>query len=79
MIVALAAYIGYCIGYFIIQVVFRTLLLMGMALFIMLKYIVKMIVWVAKVLGIIASLAYTKAYLLYQNRNNAQEERAFVR
>lgn len=52
---------------------------MGMALFIMLKYIVKMIVWVAKVLGIIASLAYTKAYLLYQNRNKAQEERAFVR
>mgnify|MGYP000195935717 FL=1 len=79
MIVALAAYIGYCIGFFIIQVVFRTLLLMGMALFVMLKYSVKMIVWTGKLLGIIASLVYTKAYLLYQSRFKAQEERAFVR
>ena len=38
MIFALAAYIGYCIGYFMIQVVFKTLLLIGMALFVMLKY-----------------------------------------
>lgn len=51
---------------------------MGMALFVMLKYSVKMIVWTAKVLGIIASLAYTKLCLLYQNRYKAQEERAFV-
>ena len=79
MIVALAAYIGYCIGFFIIQVVFRTLLLVGMALFVMLKYSVKMIVWTGKLLGIIASLVYTKAYLLYQSRFKAQEERAFVR
>lgn len=78
MIFALAAYIGYCIGYFMIQVVFKMLLLIGMALFVMLKYSVKMIFWMAKVLGIIVSLVFTKACILYQSRCKAQEDRAFV-
>ena len=78
MIFALAAYIGYCIGYFMIQVVFKTLLLIGMALFVMLKYSMKMIFWTAKVLGIIVSLVFTKACILYQSRYKAQEGRAFV-
>ena len=67
MIFALAAYI-----------VFKTLLLIGMALFVMLKYSVKMIFWTAKVLGIIVSLVCTRACILYQSRYKAQEGRAFV-
>ncbi len=78
MIIALAAYIGYCIGFFTIQVVFRTFMLIGMALVVILKYSVKVIVWSAKYLGITASLAFTRACILYQNRYRAQNERALM-
>jgi hypothetical protein len=37
-----------------------------------------MIFWTAKVLGIIVSLVFTKACILYQSRYKAQEGRAFV-
>ena len=68
MVVALAIYIGYSIGYFIVQaffqVVFWTVYLLGMALFAILKYTKKIVEWTVKLLAILLSLAYTKACLM---------------
>lgn len=77
-LMTLMAYIGYCIGSLIMQILIWTVTLIGTALFYVLKYGKRLIEWVVKFIALLVSLAYTRACILYQSRYKAQNEGAFM-
>ena len=72
------AYIGYCIGSFIMQMLIWTITLIGMAIFYILKYGKRLVEWTVKFIVLLISLVYTKVRILYQSRYKAQNERAYM-
>lgn len=77
-LITLMAYIGYCIGSFIMQMLIWTITLIGMALFYILKYSKRLVEWTVKFIVLLISLVYTKVRILYQSRYKAQNERAYM-
>lgn len=77
-LITLMAYIGYCIGSFIMQMLIWTITLIGMTLFYILKYGKRLVEWTVKFIVLLISLVYTKVRILYQSRYKAQNERAYM-